>query len=111
MKHLFLKFLILGMVYLLSACNGCWTPMPVVSCGSPQKKSNVDSYTKKGILQEQKNSDIKECLGIDYGDIPDKYGSIAEALRKKYPHSNDGWKKVRAFDSCMKNKGYIFDDK
>ncbi|MFD1246084.1 hypothetical protein [Paralysiella testudinis] len=112
MKQFFFKISAFGLVCFLSACNGCWTPMPVVSCGGLKTKSNVDSYIKKDIPHEKKILDIQECLGDDYSEnIPTKGGNIFTPLRKKYNDEIRGDIRISNFDSCMKDKGYIFYEK
>ena len=112
-----LKVILLGNAIMsLTACyfdsNSSYFKLPQAVYCPKEKKTNIEKYYKN-VSDEQKMSDIKECLGDDYeyGKIPDKNGSIFQRLREKYPNSNDDWEKIRAFDNCMKNnKGYLFQD-
>ena len=100
------KDILIGIFLLLTSCNGCWSPMPVVTCGGySNNKSNFDSYEKIGINQVQKIQDISDC-----GAIPDKYGNIFTPLRQANSGEQQGWAAIKKFDNCMKTKGYKYNE-
>ena len=98
-------FFVVNVITLLSGCyykNNCIFSPQSVYC-MEKKVSDFDRYSKINISLKQKQDDIKQC-----GGSPDKYGNIFESLRKANPGGNGEWLAVRAFDNCMKSKGYRF---
>ncbi len=96
-----LKFIFLiGAIMSLAACyydstSNCLKLPQAVYCPK-NKQIDLDFYSKKTVSDAKKIQDMQECLGDDSEDIPDKHGSIFGSLEKKYPHSNDGWKKNKS---------------
>ncbi|WP_146135141.1 hypothetical protein [Neisseria iguanae] len=91
----------------LSACSGCFSPMPVIPC-TIGERSHVDSFIKN-ISNEQRMVDIKYCLGTDASGIPDKYGRIFNLIRDKYSNPTEGHEREKRFTRCMiEEKGYKY---
>ena len=100
---------IIQFLLLLSACDGCWTPIPVVSCGGPYGKSwpSIAHYQKPGQLghtnSEKRWQDAVSC-GAEYGD---------EGLRSAMTHHKDDPVDIKMreeFRNCMAKNGYIHID-
>ena len=96
---------IIQFLLLLSACDGCWTPIPVVSCGGPYGKAwpVVAYYQKPETIghtdSKQRWEDVVACGGR-YGD---------NTLRSAMTYTQDGPvvdKLIYKFDNCMEKKGY-----
>ncbi|PSJ79735.1 hypothetical protein [Neisseria iguanae] len=90
----------------LSACNSCFSPMPVIPCGYTDP--DVSLYVKN-VNHEEKMIDIRNCLGEDSQKIPNESGYIFKPIKEKYGDTVYAHEKIRAFDKCMqKEKGYIY---
>ncbi|MGC9562560.1 hypothetical protein [Brachymonas sp. M4Q-1] len=107
--NFFLKaFACVVSIAVLFGCNGCWTPMPVVSCGVMQKGTPwpaIATRQKENSLgrtnAKQRWNDAVAC-GAKYGDE-----SLMSAVGSKNGQEMIfDFDKARKFDACMENKGY-----
>ena len=89
----------------LYGCNGCWSPMPVVSCGGPvgEPWPDVAFYQKPATYgrtdADQRWRDVEACGG--------KRGDLS--LRSAVTYSKDAPVDLQLsekFDQCMAHKGY-----
>lgn len=90
---------------MLSGCSGCWTPMPVVSCGGPygERWPSIAHYQKSETIgrtdSEQRWKDAVVC-GATYGDI-NVLSAITDSATGKVTTDL-----VDKFLNCMKERGY-----
>jgi lipoprotein len=96
---------IIQFLLLLSACDGCWTPIPVVSCGGSYGEDwpSIAFYQKLETIghtdSKQRWEDAVAC-GATYGD-----NTLLSAITDKNT-GNITDKLIYSFDNCMERKGY-----
>lgn len=89
----------------LYGCNGCWSPMPVVSCGGPvgEPWPPVAFYQKPATYgrtdADQRWRDVEACGG-KRGDL-----SLRSAMTRRVDSPID-LKMREEFRFCMRSKGY-----
>ena len=92
MKLWYYGSFIFTIMFCCSCSNGCWTPMPVVSCGYDDSKiweeTILETLKKENTTTEQQKEDMKVChKQLKGGDF-----------------SLSGY--TNPFINCMKDKGY-----